>query len=134
MAVSIRRTLDGQTYTCIYAGPKTRHQRIQNRKGLSYRLLYITIHAFLDVVILGCIQCYAYHKKFTVVTLPGKNTQLNILVSSCTVEFLNNGHITGSRPFVLHMEAVLLQKQRPIYESLGVERGVASVMSANYIY
>ena len=58
----------------------------------------------------------------------------HILVNSYTVELLNNGHITGSRPFVLHMEAVLLQKQRPIYESLAVERGVASIMSANYIY
>ena len=41
--------------------------------------------------------------------------QLNILVNSCTVELLNNGHITGSRPFVLHVEAVHLQKQRPTY-------------------
>ena len=41
----------------------------------------------------------------------GMNESVQILIIMCTVELPNNGHI-GSRPFVLYMEVVLLQKQR----------------------
>ena len=60
------------------------------QKGI---ILWIIV-LYYNTRISGCNSirvCYAY-TEFTVVKLQGKNTWLNILVNSCTVELLNNGH------------------------------------------